>query len=349
MMYPRLYLARNLLTEDGIIFISIDDNEADNLKRICNEVFGEENFVGAIVVQANKRGQTYKEIAKTHEYLFIYSHDVDVDLNELEKTEGALPYKDSSGPYDLWELRNRNPKFGRFNRPNLYFPVYVAPMITDECGYAKVALKKDVRYCVEIFPVNSEGEAGCWRWGTEKIRKSDLSSSSPVLVAKQKRDGNWNIYEKSRKGTTKAKSLWTDTDVISEKGTMELGELGLAEQFEHPKPVGLISRCIKIATNSDDVILDFFAGAATTAHAILDLNQQDGGNRKFILVQLPEPTGRQDYPTIGDITKERVRRVIKKLNDEDAGKLDLDGTKSQDRGFRVFKLFESNFKHWEAD
>lgn len=105
---------------------------------------------------------------------------------------------------------------------------------------------------------------------------------------------------------------------------------------------------LEISTSANDLVLDFFAGSGTTAHATLDLNKQDGGNRKFILVQLPEPTERQDYPTIADITKERVRRVIKKLNDEDAGKLDLDDTAKQDRGFRVFKLSESNFKSWNA-
>jgi adenine-specific DNA-methyltransferase len=143
---------------------------------------------------------------------------------------------------------------------------------------------------------------------------------------------------------------------------MELGELGLAELFEHPKPVGLLSRCVKIAANSDDVVLDFFAGAATTAHAILELNKQDGGNRKFILVQLPEPTNREDYRTIADITKERVRRVIKKLDDEDEAaakppaQLSLSPGPSPaggrgdsaDRGFRVFKLAESNFMPWDA-
>src|SRR5574341_1302640 len=196
MMYPRLYLARNLLSEDGVIFISIDDNEVENLKKICNEIFGEVNFVGAIIVQANKRGQTYKEIAKTHEYLLVYSQESDFELNELDKSDGALPFRDSKGPFDLWELRNRNPKFGKFNRPNLYFPVYVAPKIVDENGYAKVSLKKDTTYSVEVYPLNSEGEEGCWRWSTDKISNSDLASSTPVLVAKQTRDGKWNIYEK---------------------------------------------------------------------------------------------------------------------------------------------------------
>jgi len=111
----------------------------------------------------------------------------------------------------------------------------------------------------------------------------------------------------------------------------------------------LVRYLAALSTGSNDVVLDFFAGSGTTAHAVLDLNKQDGGNRKFILVQLPEPTGREDYPTIADITKERVRRVIKKFNDEDAGKLDLDDAGKQDRGFRVFKLAESNFTPWNAD
>jgi adenine-specific DNA-methyltransferase len=349
MMYPRLYLARNLLSEDGIIFISIDDREVENLRKICNEIFGEENFVGVIIVQANKRGQTYKEISKTHEYLILYSKETELELNELEKSDEALRYKDSKGPFDLWELRNRNPKFGRFNRPKLFFPIYIAPSLADENGYSKISLKKDSAYSIEVLPLNSEGGESCWRWSPGKISKTDLASTTPQLVAKQTRDGKWNVYEKSRKSTTKAKSLWTDTDVISEQGTLQIGELGLAEFFEHPKPTGLISRCIQIAANQDDLILDFFSGSGTTAQAVLELNKKEKSNLNFILVQLPEPTGREEYPTIPEICKERVRRVIKKLNDATEGKLPLEGNQKQDHGFRVFKLAESNFKTWNAN
>jgi len=119
--------------------------------------------------------------------------------------------------------------------------------------------------------------------------------------------------------------------------------------FDTPKPARLIIRLLSIAISKEDLVLDFFAGSGTTAHAVLDLNKQDGGNRKFILVQLPEPTGQKEFPTIAEITKERVRRVIKKLNDTDEGKLDLHNTTKQDRGFRVFKLTDSNFKTWNSD
>jgi adenine-specific DNA-methyltransferase len=357
MMYPRLYLARNLLREDGLICVSIDDGELAALRTVMSEVFGEENFMSVLVVQSNKRGQTYKEIAKTHEYIVLYSRQPEVILAELAKDVDALPFKDSEGPFDLWELRNRNPKFGRFNRPNLFYPVYVNSSEVDETGYAKVSLEASPGFTIEVWPRNSEGADGCWRWGKDKVRSVQLEGICPVVVAKRRQDGEWNIYEKSRKSTTKAKSLWTETEVISEQGTVEMGALGLAEYFDHPKPKALVEKCVRVCGTDDAIVLDFFAGSGTTAHAVLDLNKQDGGNRKFILVQLPEPTGRSDYATIADITKERVRRVIKKLDDKDAqaGKqLSLTDKaavvpKPQDRGFRVFKLAESNFKPWNAD
>ena len=372
MMYPRLFLARNLLREDGVIFVSIDDHEVHNLRLLMDEVFGEENFLSENIIVANKRGQTYKEISKTHEYLLIYSKNPDVDLYEIEKDDNALPFNDSKGFFDLWELRNRNPKFGRFNRPNLFFPIYASPNVLDVNGYAKVSLNQTQEYSIEIFPVNSTGTAGCWRWSKNKVLEQDLIEPSPNIVAKQRRDGGWNVYEKSRKSTTKAKSLWDETEVISEQGTVQLGKYDLGGVFDHPKPVGLISKSLKIATRDDDLVLDFFAGSGTTAHAVLDLNQQDGGNRRFILVQLPEKTENPQYPTIAHITRERVRRVIGKLHQQEAGTsqqltfspapspasgrgehsiplpLAGEGGRRPGEGFRAFKLDSSNFKIWRS-
>ncbi len=187
MMYPRLKLARNLLREDGIVAVSVDDTEVPNVRRMLDEIFGEEQFEAQIVVQSNKRGQTYKQVAKTHEFLVLYSKSEALELNELEKDADALPFSDSHGPFDLWELRNRNPKFGRFNRPNLFFPIYVNPNSKDECGYAMVSLQPE-RDCIKVLPLNSQGEEGCWRWGTEKISQCDLGAKSPVLVARKRRE-----------------------------------------------------------------------------------------------------------------------------------------------------------------
>ena len=345
MMYSRLKLARNLLRDDGVIFISIDDNEVGNLRKVCDEVFGESQFIAQIVIQSNKRGQTYKEIAKTHEYLLVYSRNEGVELNEVEKSGGSLPFSDSRGGFDLWELRNRNPKFGRFNRPNLFFPIFVMRDSLDECGYARVSLTPSEAATIRVLPLNSEGVEGCWRWGQDKIRASDLTSKSPVLVARQRRDGQWNIYEKSRKATTKVKSIWDDTEVISEQGTIELGTLGLGDLFDHPKPKALLQRCVHMATSADDIVLDFFAGSATTAHAVMALNAEDGNNRHHIMIQLPElceetsTAYKKGFRTVSDISKERIRRAGAKLKEDTAiTRPDLDV------GFRVLKIDTSNMK-----
>lgn len=214
MMYPRLKLARSLLRDDGMLAVSIDDTEVGNLRRALDEVFGEEQFQAQVIVQSNKRGQTYKQISKTHEFLLIYSKSEDMELNELDKDADALPFSDSIGPFDLWELRNRNPKFGRFNRPNLFFPIYVLPNSIDECGYSRISLNRVDNASVKVLPLNSEGEESCWRWSVDKIKGCDLNAPSPVLVARKRRDGKWNIYEKSRKSTTRVKSIWSETEFI---------------------------------------------------------------------------------------------------------------------------------------
>ncbi len=356
MMYPRMKLARNLLRDDGIIAVSVDDTEVGNLRRVLDEVFGDEQFQGQVVVQSNRRGQTYKQIAKTHEFLVIYSKSEAIELNELEKDADALPFSDSIGPFDLWELRNRNPKFGRFNRPNLFFPIYVIPDSLDECNYSRVSLDSG-KDRIKVLPLNSEGEEGCWRWGKDKINECDLTTNSPVLVARKRRDGAWNIYEKSRKSTTRVKSIWADTEFINEQGTVELGRIDMGDVFDHPKPVALPQRCVFIATAPDDVVLDFFAGSGTTGHAVLAQNSVDGGHRNYILVQLPEPLD-PDNPSqkaasdfcdtlgkprnIAELTKERLRRSGQTTKDENpmfAG----------DLGFRVFKLDTSNIQAWEPN
>lgn len=351
MMYPRLRLAKNLLSDDGAIFISIDDNELSNIRKICDEVFGEENLFAQIIVQSNKRGQTYKQISKTHEYLLVYTKNNDTEFNELPKTEenSDLNLEDLIGKFNIRELRNRNPKFGKFNRPKLFYPFYVNPDKVDKDGFCPVSLEKSEEFSIEVYPYNSTGKESCWRWGTklssENINKDTLRSN---LVAKRKNDGNYNIYEKYRKDTYKPKSIWDDVSFITEKGTVELGELGLSAYFDFPKPKELIKQALTIGTNKDDIVLDFFSGSATTAHAVMEINADDGGNRKFIMIQLPELTDeeseayRDGYENICEISKERIRRAGKKIVEE-KGKTNLD------IGFKVFKLDSSNLKTWDPD
>ena len=310
-MRIRLKIARNLLSDDGILFISIDDNEQADLKLLCDEIFKEENFFSQVIVQSNKRGQTYKQIAKTHEYLLIYTRSPEAEFNEIDKTDedNDLNLLDGISAYNVRELRNRNPKFGKHNRPNLFYPIYVNPLTIDKDGFCPVSLTQTDEYYIEVFPYNSTGVESCWRWGT-KLFSENVNADTQMsnVVARAKRDGTFNIYEKYRKTTYKAKSIWVETDVITEKGTVELGELGLAERFPFPKPLFLLKKCLQIGTNPNDIILDFFAGSGTTGHAVMKLNAEDGGNRIFILCTNNENN------ICRDVTYERVKRVIDKEN-----------------------------------
>lgn len=354
MMYPRLYLARNLLREDGVIFISIDDNEATNLRRLCDEIFGEENFIAQVVVQTNPRGRTLDRfLAKTFEYVLVFAKSSDAEgLYQVAKGEEALAEYDKSdaqGQFRELELRNRNPVFNRANRPNLWFPLYIDPTS------GSVSLTKDRLHSAEALPRNSKDEDGCWTWSSKKV-KENLG----LLVGRKVGTGTWRVFRKdyipTGGATTKEKSLWLDKDLNHENGKEELGALFGKTPFDFPKSSALIRKAANLATNGSegDIVLDFFAGSGPTAQAVLDLNELDGGNRRFILIQLPEPVepdssaAKMGLKTIADITKERVRRVIKKLKEDEPRQLKLKGEAKADRGFRVFKLDESNFRTWDA-
>ncbi|WDH95757.1 site-specific DNA-methyltransferase [Paenibacillus urinalis] len=346
MIYPRLRIAKDLLSEDGVIFISIDDNEVVNLRKVCDSVFGEENFFAQVIVQSNKRGQTYKQISKTHEYLLIYTKNPDVEINELEKSGETddLNQEDNIGRFNTRELRNRNPKFGKFNRPNLHYPIYVNGRVVDKDGFSPISLVRDNDYSIEVLPINSTGGDSCWRWG-KALLESNINSDtlSSNVVAKRKNDGGYNIYEKYRKSTYKPKSIWQETDFITEKGTVELGKLGLSKFFDFPKPTALIKQIVQIGTDKDSIVLDFFSGSATTAEAVMRVNAEDGGNRKYIMVQLDEKFDVSSeafvngYRTICDVGKERIRRAGTALRDEFQNA-------ELDTGFRVFKLSNTNIR-----
>ena len=196
-----------------------------------------------------------------------------------------------------------------------------------------------------------------WLWSQERV---NIALASGELAFFRDRDGNWTVhtkqYLKDENGNIRqSKAFSIIDDVYTQHGTNEIIELfGDAQVFPFPKPTGLLKPLLDLASNQDCIVLDFFAGSGSTAHAVLELNKQDDANRKFVLVQLPEPCDSESaaykagFKTIADICKERIRRVIKKLNHADAGKLDLESVKKQDRGFRVYKLAESNFKPWNA-
>jgi adenine-specific DNA-methyltransferase len=261
MMYPRLWVARQLLADDGVLFCSIDDHEVHHLRMLLDEIFGEECFVAQIVVVGNRGGRDYLRIAVTHEYLLCYGATPEARIREVAKVGPPPRHEDARGRYELRELRNRNPRFHPGNRPNLFYPIHAHPELVDPQGGHAISLDPRPGYTVVVEPRNSAGEGSVWRWGRSKLSAAVVPDdpAASEVVARPRRDGGWNVYEKHRKSTTKARSLWAEPEVRSERGTIELRErLGVAA-FDHPKPVELVRRCVELGTDPDGIVLDFFA------------------------------------------------------------------------------------------
>ena len=342
MIYSRLRLAKDLLATNGVIFVSLDDNESANLKKICDEVFGAVNFIGQITVVGNPRGRDYGGVARMHDYLFVYKKSPEAVINLIEDSENNFKMFDSLGGFELRELRIRNIKFNKENRPNLYYPFYINPTTEDEHGLHEISLEPKDGW-IELYPLESQGVNTVWRWGKQKSQEN----LNVNIKAKPMRNGSYMIVEKYREGRMMARSVWWDKDTNTEKGTLLVKELMEGKVFDYPKPVEMLMKTIEMGTDSDEgaYVLDFFSGSGTTAHAVMQLNAKDGGNRKFIMVQLPEETDEKSeaykagYKTICEIGKERIRRAGKKIKEE-AG-LTAQGL---DIGFRVLKCDTSNMK-----
>lgn len=329
MMYPRLFLARNLLRDEGVIFVSIDDNEAHNLRLLMNEVFGEENFVENFIWRSRLgKGSTSKQTATIHENVICYSKRIE-SINVA--SDVRVKSKQQKERLRQWGQGDK-----KEDRPTMYYSV-----ISKEFG--------------EVFPVKPDGTAGRWRLGKEKFE--ELQKNEMVIFEKQS-DGRIEAYkiipEGSETETAQDSILNSDLVKTTAHGSKEIKALFDFSVFDYPKPSTLIKHLISIIFD-EGIILDFFAGSCTTAHAVLNLNKEDGGNRKFICVQLPEKCDENSeackagYKTIAEIGKERIRRVINKIKTENEGKLDLYGVNGKlDLGFKVFKLRESNFKIWRS-
>jgi adenine-specific DNA-methyltransferase len=325
MMYPRLYLARNLLREDGVIFVSISDHEVANLRMLMNEIFGEENFSAQLVWKSRKYPDSRAKtgVSTDHEYILLYTRSDQGILRGSERDESKFsnPDNDARGP---WMSRSLLGLATRTQRPNLHYS------ITDpSTGHT-------------FSPPDDTG----WRYSQERMKS--LIEAGCILFP-SKPDGR--PREKKFRAELQTKFVAFQSiidDLFTADGTTEIRELFGQDVFDFSKPSSLVERLVKQGCEEEGIVLDFFAGSASTAQAVLQLNQKDRGNRKYILVQLPEPTGRTDYPTIAEITKERVRRVVKKLNDSDRERLSFNGATPPDCGFRVFRLAESNFTAWDA-
>ena len=329
MMYPRLFLARQLLREDGVIFVSIDDHEVHNLRLLMNEVFGEESHIGTLVWQSKKGGGSDTGAAVVdHEYVVCYGRSAAPGtLSRILIDAEPLDRSDEKGPYRRGrELNKWGSGSSREDRPTMFFPIS-GPNGED------------------VYPIRNDGTEGRWRWGKKKML--EVVQRGDVEFEKRP-DGTYIVYEKVRVTDPRLKPYrtWLTGIGTTADGTRIVKDLfDDRKVYDFPKPVELLKHLITVGTSdNDDIVLDFFAGSCTTAQATLELNREDEGHRRFLMVQLPEPTGRPNFSTIADIGQERIRRVIARMRAADQGKLELHP--GEDLGFRVFKLAPSNYRFW---
>lgn len=334
MMYPRLKLARDLLSDDGVIFISIDDNEVENLKKVCDEIFGECNFVAQLTTVMNLKGNNDEfGFAGTHEYSLVYMKDKDsvfdlngVPLTEEDKKEYTL--SDEKGKFKKGATLMRTGEAGaREKRPKGYYPIYVSKDLKS------LNITRQASDDYEVYPKTIDGKEMSWRRSPEFL----LKTKDEFIITKTNNGISFNkkqrLEDDIRRGK-KAKTLFYKPEYSSGNGTSLIKELFNGRLFDNPKPLTLIKDMLSIGSSNnvdmdDDtslisseestIVLDFFSGSATTAHAVMQLNAEDGGNRKFIMVQLPELCDEKSeaykagYKNICEIGKERIRRAGKQL------------------------------------
>jgi len=352
MMYPRLFLARNLLRDDGVIFVSIDDNEVHNLRLMMNEIFGEENHLSTLIWDL-RSGTSAGHFTRAHEYIMVYTKNK-IDLPNFPSSDNSpITGRTTIRPTEVNPISQIEfPSGLRFEGIDAVFSGTIGnaepvKIISNQLVFENGKLK---------YPVILESS---WRMRNQIIRwvngNVTIDSKGQKVIELYFNDKGVPWYKKER-GFINPKSVVREG--TTKEGTLELEELFGKRVMPFPKPCSLLKYLIDIPTkiNGDNIILDFFAGSATTGHSVLDLNKEDGGNRKFIMVQLPEKCDetseafKAGYKTIADIGKERIRRVIKKIKAEENSKLDVDGTAGkQDLGFKVFKLQKSNFRIWRSD
>lgn len=361
MMFPRLTIARDLLRDDGVIFISIDDNEFANLVKICELVFGAENHLNTFVWVSNLKGRQISGsgAAGTKEYVVAFAKHIDsvgvfkVSGSQMKRMMPTVyrgfdyaVQEDDRGPYVLKnELYNTNSAFNEQTRPNLVFDIYFNPK-TREVKTAPVSKDHSYTEFVKIAPhKNNDGvhKYHAFRWSASKVETEtyDLEFvESP---------SGWKVYTKVRDvDSTNLKDILTDLG--TSEGSSDIKKIGLDPKwFDYPKPVGLIKILIEAATDVDSIVLDFFAGSGTTAQAVMEVNLERQSERRFLLIQLPEPIGESSarkagFETISAITRERIRKSAAHLhrstNDSQSGERDL--------GFRAFGLASSNFSVWDT-
>jgi adenine-specific DNA-methyltransferase len=319
MLYPRLKLARNLLADDGVLVVSIDDNESANLRKMGEEIFGAGNFVAQIAVQVNPRGRHLDRfVAKTHESMLVFVKNADSDAIAGTAKEGRMADEyqrtDERGQFRLLGLRNRNQAFNPQTRPNLYYPLYVSPTS------GKVSTRRDAEFTVEVHPDAPDGTQTCWTWSRDKVDVDNL-----LLVAKKVGE-EWRIHRKDYLygtdgvvATTLVKSLWLEAEFSNDYGRKAVKELFGSAVMDFPKSPQLMRRVVDIGCGPNGIVLDFFAGSGSMAQAVMLANAADGGRRRFIMIQLDElaasksEAAKAGFSTIAALSRERIRRAARSI------------------------------------
>jgi len=357
MMYPRLFLARNLLKDDGVIFVSIDDREFHNLRLLMNEIFGEENFIANFIWMNEGNIDNQSRIKRNHEYVLIYAKNeenfghppvIDPNIPQSSKLykdyiENTVVKNGPGNPVSSIKLPKGFPasfKEGKIEPKKDFWPKLNATINVKDYKTQKEIIVSSGWSSKDIFIRFLDNKLKSVIDTKGQETKFYLSDTGAIIVKKKRLEQQSHVL-----------TILRNMGTVQE-ASKSLEELGV--EFSYPKPVKLIKYLVQIADDMEGIFLDFFSGSCTTAHAVLDLNKQDNGTRKFICVQLPEKCDEKSeafkagYKTIADIGKERIRRVIKKIKDSENGKLPFEKTK-QDLGFKVFKLQSSNFKIWQGD
>lgn len=298
-MHRRLKLAKSLLKDTGFIFLSIDDNEQANLKLLCDEIFGEQNFKSNSIIINNRGGRDYGGVALQHDYILVYSKSVG-QLNLIDDPDKVFQYYDEIGGFNLMELRNRNVKFNSDNRPNLCYPFYVNPNNPDANNLLEISLEPREGF-VEVYPAKSNGIQTVWRWGKEEKSRPNLNIQ---IFGKANRNGGYMIVQKYRKTTRMQRSVWDEKEFVNERGSEVLKEILTQSIFSYPKSLATIIRVLELGSNADSLILDFFAGSGTTLHAVMALNAKDHGHRSCVLCT------NNENGICENVTYERNKRVI---------------------------------------
>lgn len=331
MMYPRLQLARSLLRDDGVIFVSIDDHELHNLRAIMDEIFGEENLIGVLIWHRRQRADNRNEnnFSTDHEYLLCYGRTQNSKLRgrEIDKSKYSNPDNDPRGPWASVDLSGLATKE---QRPNLHYDI-----VDPKTG--------------NVYPPNPNRG---WSKSKEKIEQMIAEGR---IIFPTRPDGRPRekkfLAEIQKEETSFSSILESELVGYTTNGTREVTELFGRKVFDFPKPIALIKELISQATASEDIVLDFFAGSGTTGHAVFAQNAEDGGNRKFILVQFPEPLIKLELElkTVADLTRARVQKAAERIRSgEEKSAVRLLEPDGQDLGFRAFSLDTSNFKLWDG-